>query len=185
MKLIPHQTDIVASHYLRLPWEGYSRVLCGEVNIACHCHRFLELVDVESFAEVLNPAASHCAFQCSASRRLRASSSFNLSTLVVNSWMAWSVSIFSSVHFSMLRDSFSFNWLMYCTPLWRIAPLFLSQPGTILANSLIPSLIVSRLRRSTTSHESWRRRLGLMGEGYLLCDYPFELCATRRYQQLV
>lgn len=37
------------------------------------------------------------------------------------------------------------NW----TARWRIEPLFFSQPGTILASSLIPSLIVSRRRRST------------------------------------
>ena len=39
---------------------------------------------------------------------------------------------------------------MYSTARCNIEPLFFSQPGTILASSLMPSLMVSRRRRSTT-----------------------------------
>jgi hypothetical protein len=63
--------------------------------------------------------------------------------------MACSVSSFSSVHFSMFCVSFSLSCVMNETARWRIDPLFFSQPGTILASSLIPSLMVSRRRRST------------------------------------
>jgi hypothetical protein len=63
--------------------------------------------------------------------------------------MACSVRSFSRVHFSMFWVSFSLSWLINVTARWRIEPLFFSQLGTILASSLIPSLMVSRRRRST------------------------------------
>lgn len=77
------------------------------------------------------------------------SCSFNLTTESVSSAMAWSVSIFSSVHFSIFFASLSRNCVMYWTARCNIEPLFFSQFGTILASSLMPSLIVSRRRRST------------------------------------
>lgn len=63
--------------------------------------------------------------------------------------MACSVRSFSSVHFSMFCVSFSLSCVMKATARWRMEPLFFSQPGTIFASSLMPSLIVSRRRRST------------------------------------
>lgn len=63
--------------------------------------------------------------------------------------MACSVNSFSRVHFSMFSASASLSWVMNVTAFCNIEPLFFSQPGTIFANSLIPSLIVSRRRRST------------------------------------
>lgn len=78
------------------------------------------------------------------------SSSFNFTTESVSSAMAWSVSIFSSVHFSIFFASLSRNCVMYWTARCNIEPLFFSQPGTILASSLMPSLMVSRRRRSTS-----------------------------------
>ena len=62
----------------------------------------------------------------------------------------WSVRSFSSVHFSILDASLSLSCWMYCTARWRIEPLFFSHPGTIFLRSLMPSLIVSRRRRSTS-----------------------------------
>merc|ERR1712130_256005 len=50
----------------------------------------------------------------------------------------------------MFWVSFSLSCVMNWTARARMLPLFFSQPGTILASSLIPSLIVSRRRRSTS-----------------------------------
>ena len=94
-------------------------------------------------------AARQLFFHVSASLQALSHSCFNFSLLVVSSAMACSVSSFSSVHFSIFVASFSFSCCMYCTARCRIDPLFFSQPGTIFANSLIPSFMVSRRRRST------------------------------------
>lgn len=59
-------------------------------------------------------------FHCSISRYARSNSCFNFSFDALNSATAWSVSNFSSVHFSILLLSFSFKRLMNSTALCKI-----------------------------------------------------------------
>lgn len=107
------------------------------------CWRF-ELLLASAISLALLRVSNRCT-----SPQACSSCSFNLTTESVSSAMAWSVSIFSSVHFSIFFASLSRNCVMYWTARCNIEPLFFSQPGTILASSLMPSLMVSRRRRST------------------------------------
>ena len=132
----------------------------------------------------LPSAAKQLFFQVSASLHARSHSCFSFSLLVVSSAMACSVSSFSNVHFSIFCASFSFNCWMYCTARCRIEPLFFSHPGTILANSLIPSLMVSRRRRSTELVISNVQTVFMHNKSYLLYGYLSALCATRPFPQL-
>lgn len=95
------------------------------------------------------PALCAAFFHCSHSARARWHSLLSLSQLVLSSEMACSVSSFSKVHFSMFCVSLSLSCVMNWTARARMLPLFFSQPGTIFAISLMPSLMVSRRRRST------------------------------------
>lgn len=97
----------------------------------------------------VTPAFWAAFFHCSHSAQARWHSFLSLSQLALSSEMACSVSSFSSVHFSMFCVSLSLSCVMNWTARARILPLFFSQPGTILAISLMPSLMVSRRRRST------------------------------------
>lgn len=99
-----------------------------------------------------NPASTAIFFHMAAFLVDRSSSFFRLSTLVVSSLTTPSISILSCVYFWIAFSSLFFSCAMYSTARCNIEPLFFSQPGTILASSLIPSLIVSRRRRSTTMH---------------------------------
>ena len=101
-----------------------------------------------------SPAFWAAFFQVSSSRYNRSHSCFSLSLEALSSAMACSVRSFSRVHFSMFCCSFSLSWVMNWTARWRIDPLFFSHPGTILASSFMPSLMVSRRRRSTTDSRS-------------------------------
>lgn len=95
------------------------------------------------------------AFNRSFSRSSRSARRTARSSWSVCSLTAWSVKSFSSVHFSMLDASASLRWRMYWTACLRISPLFFSDPGTIFFSSVMPSLIVS-LRRLSTSFCSRR-----------------------------
>jgi len=98
---------------------------------------------------VVTPAWRQAFFHVSDSRHARSHSFCSFSFRALRSEIACSVNSFSTVHFSMFEASFSLSCWMYWTARCRIEPLFFSHPGTILASSLIPSLIVSLRRRST------------------------------------
>jgi hypothetical protein len=112
------------------------------------CKSIYSLLGPSSFLGC-SPALWHVFFQVSTSRHARSNSPFNLSLLALSSAMACSVNSFSRVHFSMFWASFSLSCVMKDTARCKIDPLFFSHPGTIFDNSLMPSLIVSRRRRST------------------------------------
>lgn len=97
------------------------------------------------------PARSAHRFHASSSTKALLRSDLSLSQVVLSSEIACSVSNFSKVHFSMFCDSLSLSCCINWTARCKMLPLFFSQLGTIFAISLMPSLMVSRRRRSTVA----------------------------------
>lgn len=108
-------------------------------------------------ASIVRPAFSATRFHAcssSTSRQRFMFSCLSLSLEELSSAIACSVSNFSRVHFSIACCSSSLSLVIYRTAFCSMEPLFFSQPGTILASSLMPSFIVSRRRRSTAPCQS-------------------------------